>query len=147
MRIVTVAAISAALIFGAQAQPAVDPALQAGLLSENCLLQLRGIGNVNLQYDCAARIHAYIGGWTNGVERGMIYFAISQPPTAGLKGDALTEAIFKMHASAQCLSSIGPKLTPFIRGFVDFVAAKPSRAAESYTKVLDEFVLAQYCNR
>jgi len=140
-RIVGAAALASASCIASAQIPNI---LQAGQMAESCSLMLKGTGGSDRHADCATRIAAFMAGWRAGVQRGLAYSTVKMRPKNGATDkDEVTGILRSMVYPSTCLGD--RDLDSIIRGFIDYVAAVPSRSKEIYGDVLADYFLDELC--
>ncbi len=143
VRIVGAAVLSSAsCIASAQASDVV----QAGYVANNCAQFLRNTSRSSAHEACVTTITAFISGWLRGTRRGVMSAAVELRPRNDKRTNVeLLDAVNKVYPNATCLRKTNFKV--IAQGFVDYVAANPSRSGESYGDVLADYFLDELCDR
>ncbi|WP_143047704.1 hypothetical protein [Variovorax sp. YR266] len=140
-RIVVVAALAASSCIASAQIPNI---LQAGQMAESCSLMLKGTGGSDRHADCATRIAAFIAGWRAGVQRGLVHSTVKMRPKNGATNkEEVVEVLRSLVYPSTCLGD--RDLDSIIKGFIDYVAAVPSRSKEVYGDVLAAYFLDELC--
>ncbi|MNK76103.1 hypothetical protein D3C87_956640 [compost metagenome] len=146
-RLISIRSVGAILIASASflASAQVPPIMQAGYTADACAQLLKGTGRESLHQECVTRVSAFMAGWIKGIRRGLSYAAIEQRSKNDKRSEReLAEVVRAMFPDATCLSKT--KFKQIAQGFVDYVAANPSRSSESYDDVLADYFLDKLCN-
>lgn len=142
-RIVGAAALASANCI-ASAQ--VPEAVQAGYVAKTCSQFLQNTGTSSAHEECVTTISAFITGWMKGTRRGVMSATVHLRPKSDKRSNQeLLDAVNRMYPDATCLRKT--KFKSIAQGFVDYVAANPSRSNESYGDVLADYFLDDLCDR
>ncbi|SDY02316.1 hypothetical protein SAMN05518854_1012 [Variovorax sp. YR266] len=113
-------------------------------MAESCSLMLKGTGGSDRHADCATRIAAFIAGWRAGVQRGLVHSTVKMRPKNGATNkEEVVEVLRSLVYPSTCLGD--RDLDSIIKGFIDYVAAVPSRSKEVYGDVLAAYFLDELC--
>jgi len=143
VRIAVVAALaSASCIASAQ----VPEAVQAGYVAKTCSQFLQNTGTSSAHEGCVTTISAFMTGWMKGTRRGVMSAAVHlRSKNDKRSNQELLDAVNRMYPDATCLRKT--RFKSIAQGFVDYVAANPSRSNESYGDVLADYFLDDLCDR
>lgn len=140
--------LGAALIASATclASAQVPETVQAGYVANACSKFLKNTGTSSADEKCVTTISAFMTGWMKGARRGVMSATIDLRPKNGKRGNQeLLEAVNRIYPDATCLRKT--RFKSIAQGFVDYVAANPSRSSESYGDVLADYFLDDLCDR
>lgn len=142
-RIVGAAVIaSAACLASAQ----VPETVQAGYVAKACSKFLKNTGTTSAHEECVTTISAFMTGWMKGTRRGVMSATIDlRPKNDKRSNQELLDEVNRMYPDATCLRKT--RFKSIAQGFVDYVAANPSRSSESYGDVLADYFLDDLCDR
>lgn len=113
-------------------------------MAESCSLMLKGADGSDRHADCATRIAAFMAGWRAGVQRGLAYSTVKMRPKNGATDrEEVAGVLRSMVYPSTCLGD--RDLNSIIKGFIDYVAAVPSRSKEIYGDVLADYFQNELC--
>jgi len=123
----------------------VPQVMQAGYVANTCSQLLEGTGSSSQHQECVTTVSAFMAGWLKGTRRGLLYAAVEQRPQSDKRSEReRLEAARAMFPDATCLRK--RKFMQIAQGFVDYVAANPSRSSEHYDDVLADYFLEKLCD-
>lgn len=137
-----VIAASASCIASAQ----VPEVVQAGYVANTCSQFLKNTGRSSTDEECVTTISAFMSGWIKGTRRGVMSATVNlRPKNDKRSSQELLDEVNRMYPDAACLRKT--RFKAITQGFVDYVAANPSRSSESYSDVLADYFLDELCDR
>ncbi|WP_432725860.1 hypothetical protein [Variovorax sp. W6] len=120
--------------------------MQTGYVANNYSQFLKKTGKLSAHEECFATTSAFIAGWMKGTRRGVMSATVDLTPTRDRRSNQeILDAVNRMYPDASCLRRM--KFMSIAQGFVNYVAATPSRATESYSDVLADYFLDELCDR